>query len=78
MFSWQDPRRGGVMEKPFCSITKERLLMIVHNLETMYDIFWSHFEIYNAEQIQAFLEAKNRIAVVLENSIQDKERGERR
>ncbi len=56
--------QGGMMDGPL-QITKEQILMIVHNLETLAEIFMEKQLLFNQLERMRFLEAKNRIHSIL-------------
>lgn len=50
--------------EPLC-LTREQVLMIVHNLEVMYEVFLDYQTLFNALERVKFSEARNKIYSIL-------------
>jgi hypothetical protein len=53
------------MEKE-CRLTREQVLMIIHNLEALYEIFLDRMIEFSAASRMKIMEARNKIHLVLE------------
>jgi hypothetical protein len=61
-----------LMPEPYCILTKEELLMVLHCVSVMVEIFEEKMAGFDSLSRQQFFEAKNKIHVVLERSMKEK------
>jgi hypothetical protein len=62
------------MSGPLCIITREQAMAIVNHLETMFEIFSNKMVLFDAISRQRFFEAKNRIHIILSESMNEERR----
>jgi hypothetical protein len=63
--------QGGIMTEPLL-IANDRVLMIVHNLETMREIFTDKQLLFSELQRQRFFEARNTIHKILSEGMEER------
>lgn len=55
------------MSQPFCTLTKEQLLILLHSVSTLQEIFEGKMLLFSELERQEFFSAKNKIHAVLES-----------
>lgn len=61
--------------EPFCTLGKENLLAILHNLLLMKEIFESKMTMFNERERTMFFASKNKIHAILEEASKALKRG---
>lgn len=59
------------MEESLCTITRERLLMLIHQVEIMNEVFLDHMTMFNEASRVKFMEARNRIHAILLEGVKE-------
>lgn len=54
------------MAEPFCQLTKEQLLILLHSVSTLQETFEGKMLLFSERERQDFYSAKNKIHAVLE------------